>query len=111
VNTRSTVTWTSHSHDGSLAASWQRSTISATSASTAASLSERASASNQQCSATTFVPPTPPAMVPTLAVVSSSIRPCGISAMALAAATIALRPASGRMPAWAAAPRKAACRR
>ena len=108
---RSTVTSTSHSHSGSLAASWQRSTISATRLSTVASLSERASATNQQCSGTTFVPPTPPAIVPTLAVVSSSRRPSGIAAIALAAARIALRPSSGRMPAWAAAPRNAACRR
>ena len=40
----------------------------------------------------------------------SSPRRCArarIAAIALAAATIALRPSSGRMPAWAAAPRKA----
>src|SRR4029453_13672736 len=72
--------------------------MSATSVSTAASLSERASASNQQCSATTFVPPTPPAIVPTLAVVSSSLRPCGMSAVPRAAGAGGPAPAPGDGP-------------
>ena len=41
---------------------------------------------------------------PTFAVVSSSIRPSRMAATALAAAPIALRPSSGRMPACAAVP-------
>jgi hypothetical protein len=50
-------------------------------------------------------------MEPTLAVVWSSIRPSGIAATATAAASTALRPSSGRMPAWAAFPRKLASMR
>jgi hypothetical protein len=50
----------------------------------------------------------PPSMSPTLAVVSASSRPSRMAAIALAAATTALRPASGRTPAWAARPRNSA---
>ena len=58
----------------------------------------------RQRSGTTFVDPTPPSIDPTLAVVWSSIRPWGMAFSAWAAARIALRPASGRMPACAARP-------
>ena len=57
-----------------------------------------------QRSGTTFVEPTPPSMLPTFVVVPASSRPSGIAATARAAARIALRPASGRMPACAARP-------
>ena len=65
----------------------------------------------RQRSGTTFVLPTPPWIEPTLAVVCSSIRPSGIAATAWAAARIAERPASGRMPACAARPWKSAAMR
>ena len=58
----------------------------------------RASASTRQRPATTFGA-RPPPIVPTFAVVSSSIRPRSIVAIAAEAASMALRPASGRMPA------------
>ena len=48
----------------------------------------------------------PPAITPTFAVVSSSIRPSRRSAIARAAAAIAERPSSGNMPACAARPWK-----
>ena len=70
----------------------------------------RASSSTTQRSATTFAD-VPPSMRPTLAVVSASSLPICIAATARAAAAIALRPASGRMPAWAARPRKLASSR
>ena len=89
----------------------QRSTISATTSSTRAGSSERASPSTRQRSGTTLVDPVPPRTEPTLAVVWSSIRPSGIEAMASAAASTALRPSSGRMPAWAALPKNEASSR
>ena len=49
---------------------------------------------------------TPPRIVPTLAEVTSSIRPSRMSATARAAAAIAERPSSGAMPAWADCPVK-----
>ena len=64
----------------------------------------RTSASIRHRSGTTFVA-VPPAIVPTFAVVSASRRPSSIAAIARAAATIALRPSSGRTPACAARPR------
>ena len=78
--------------------------IRATSDSTFSGSTERASASSRARSGTTFVEPAPPETEPTLAVVSSSMRPSGIAAMARAAASTALRPSSGRSPAWAARP-------
>ena len=54
----------------------------------------RASAVTVQRSATTLVA-VPPSIVPMLAVVSGSMRPRGMRAMALAAARIALRPIPG----------------
>ena len=50
----------------------------------------------------------PPRISPTFAVVSSSMRPSRISAIARAAAAIALRPCSGAMPEWASRPMKRA---
>ncbi len=50
----------------------------------------------------------PPSIVPTFAVVSWSSRPSFIAAIAAAAAAIALRPASGRIPEWASTPSKSA---
>ena len=67
----------------------------------------RASAVIEQRSATTLVA-VPPSMVPMLAVVSGSMRPSGMRAIARAAARMALRPTSGAMPAWAARPTKVA---
>ena len=61
---------------------------------------ERASAVMVQRSAMTLVA-VPPSTVPMLAVVSASMRPSGIRAIAFDAAMIALRPDSGVMPAWA----------
>ena len=61
------------------------------------------SASSAHHSATMFRA-VPPRMRPTLALVTSSIRPSGMSAIARAAATIAERPSSGYMPACAARP-------
>ena len=59
-----------------------------------------------------FVPPRwPPSMRLTFAVVSASIRPRRIAPIARAAASIALRPSSGRTPACAAVPRKSALKR
>src|SRR3954462_9229085 len=72
------------------------------------SFSDRASASRVQRSGTMFVPSAPPWMLPTFAVVSGSIRPRRIAAIARAAARIALRPSSGRTPACAAWPRNVA---
>ena len=46
----------------------------------------------------------PPRNEATLAVVWSSIRPHGMRETARAPATMALRPSSGLMPAWAARP-------
>jgi len=72
----------------------------------AASLSRsrlRASHSRRHRSGTTFVA-VPPLTTPTFAVVSSSMRPTGMAAVARAAATIAERPFSGSMPACAARP-------
>ena len=63
-----------------------------------------APAMTSSASLTTAPSMQPPETEPTLAVVSSSMRPSGIAAIASAAATIALRPSSGRMPAWAAWP-------
>ncbi len=70
----------------------------------------RASASISHSPGTTLVA-VPPEIVPTFAVVSSSRRPSFISEIAAAAAAIALRPSSGRIPAWASAPSKRAARR
>ena len=70
-----------------------------------ASSCERASASNVHHSGTMF-PAVPPVIVPTFAVVSSSIRPSRRSAIARAAAAIAERPSSGYMPACDARPWK-----
>ncbi len=53
----------------------------------------------------------PPDMVPTLAVVSASIRPSRIAAIASAATRIALTPRSGAMPACEAMPRTTASTR
>jgi hypothetical protein len=53
----------------------------------------------------------PPSITPTLAVVSSSSLPSSISAIADAAATIALRPSSGRIPECASAPTNSAASR
>ena len=75
-----------------------------TAVSARAGSSERASAASRQRSGTTLVVPTPPCTEPTLAVVSGSIRPSGIAAIARAAASTALWPSSGRMPACAALP-------
>ena len=77
--------------------------MSVTTVSTRSSSRPRASASIRQRSGTTFVA-VPPVIVPTFAVVSASSRPSRMAATARAAATIALRPSSGRMPAWAARP-------
>ena len=87
------------------------STRLATTSSTRAGSSERVSASSRQRSGTMLVEPAPPWIEPTLAVVCSSIRPSGIAAIAWAAARIAERPSSGRMPAWAARPWKSAAMR
>ena len=67
----------------------------------------RASPSTRQWAATTF-DAVPPLITPTLVVVSSSSRPSVIDATAAAAAAIALRPSSGRMPAWASTPSNSA---
>ena len=56
-----------------------------------------------QRSDTTFVA-VPPRIVPMFAVVSASMRPSGMRAIARAAASMALRPASGTMPACAVRP-------
>src|SRR5213076_413185 len=50
-----------------------------------------------------MLPAVPPVMVPTFAVVSSSMRPRRRSAIAFAAACTAERPSSGNMPECAAA--------
>ena len=63
----------------------------------------RASPATTQRSATTFEA-LPPFTTPMFAVVSSSMRPSRIAPMARAAATMALRPLSGAMPACAATP-------
>ncbi len=63
----------------------------------------RASPRSSQRSGTTLGA-LPPLMIPTLAVVSSSTRPRRMAATARAAASTALRPACGSMPAWAATP-------
>jgi hypothetical protein len=94
-----------------LAASCRWSTISLTIASTFASTSDRVSASTRQRSGTTLVDALPPSTRPTLTVVSSSIRPSRIATTPRAAAAIALRPSSGRIPAWAAVPWKSASMR
>ena len=73
-------------------------------ASSAPSSSDRHSAVTAHSSATTLVAE-PPVIVPMLAVVTGSIRPSGMAAMARAAAVIALRPCSGWIPACAAVPR------
>ncbi len=65
----------------------------------------------RQRSGTTFVPATPPWICATFSVVSSSMRPVRIAAIAFAAATIALRPSCGRIPAWAARPISSASQR
>ena len=70
---------------------------------TLASSRLRASPEMTQRSATTLGA-VPPATTPMLAVVSSSRRPSRIAATARAAATMALRPSSGAMPACAACP-------
>ena len=67
----------------------------------------RASASIVQLPATTFGA-VPPEILPTFVVVSSSMRPRSIVAIAAEAASIALRPASGRIPACASIPRNSA---
>ena len=64
---------------------------------------ERTSARNEHHSGTTLRA-VPPLISPTLAVVSSSIRPSRKSAIARAAAAIAERPSSGYIPACAARP-------
>ena len=51
-----------------------------------------------------MLPAVPPEIVPTFAVVSSSMRPSRRSAIAFAAAWIADRPSSGNMPECAARP-------
>ena len=94
----------STSHSASLAASVAASTIEPTTSPARASSRLRASSTTWQRSATTL-PALPPSISPTLAVVASSMRPSAIAATAFAAAAIALRPTSGRIPAWAAAPR------
>ena len=91
------VTITSRSHSVALAASWRWSTSSVTTCSIRAGSWPRTSASSRQRSGTTFVA-VPPAIVPTFAVVSGSKRPSSIAAIARAAAAIAFRPSSGRMP-------------
>ena len=63
-----------------------------------------------------MLPAMPPRISPTFAVVSASIRPSRMSAIARAAATMALRPSSGAIPECAARPMKrraqrALCRR
>ena len=68
---------------------------------------ERASATTAQRSGT-MLRAVPPWIVPTFAVLSSSIRPSLSSAIARAAAAIAERPSSGCMPACAARPVKTA---
>ena len=73
----------------------------------ARSSSERASPSIRQRPATTFEAD-PPAITPTFAVVSSSSRPSSIAPIAAAAASIALWPSSGRIPAWASMPSNSA---
>ena len=93
---------------GVLAASWMWWMSSATIASALTGSSERASPRIVQRPGTTFVPPWPPEIVPMFAVVSASIRPSRIAAIARAAASIALRPSSGRIPACACVPRKSA---
>ena len=68
---------------------------------------ERASASNVHHSGTMFRA-VPPVIIPTFALVSSSMRPRRRSAIAREAARIAERPSSGYIPAWAARPWKRA---
>ena len=99
---------TSTSHSPAAAPSWMASITSATTVSARAGSSERTSASSRQRSGTTLVEPAPPWMEPTFAVVSSSMRPCGMAWTAWAAASTAERPSSGRTPAWAARPRNSA---
>ena len=70
----------------------------------------RASPATAQRSATTLGA-VPPRRTPMFAVVSSSSRPRRIAATARAAATTALRPSSGAMPACAAVPRNSASMR
>ena len=53
-----------------------------------------------------MLPAMPPEMRPTFAVVAASMRPSGMSAIARAAATTALRPSSGAIPACDARPMK-----
>ena len=55
--------------------------------------------------------PTPPAITPTFAVVSSSSRPRSIAPIAAAAASIAEWPSSGRIPACASSPSNSATSR
>src|ERR687895_18684 len=69
----------------------------------------RASSTTWQCSATTFAA-VPPSIWPMFAVVPASRRPIRMAASACAAAAMALRPVSGRMPAWAAAAERLAPR-
>ena len=69
---------------------------------------ERAGLGLRACSCpATMLRALPPRSSPTFAVVSSSIRPSRISAIARAAAAIALRPSSGAMPEWASRPEEA----
>ena len=70
----------------------------------------RASPSIRQRPGTTLEA-VPPSITPTFAVVSASSRPSFIAAIAAAAAAIALRPSSGRIPAWASAPSNSATSR
>jgi len=101
----SSSTTVSRSHSASLAPAVSASTICDTSSPARSWSRLRASSSTEHVSATTFTA-VPPSIRPTFAVVCSSIRPSSSEAIALAAASIALRPSSGRIPAWAEAPRK-----
>ena len=101
------MTSTSTSHSCSLAAQVQASTIAPIVSLARSSSRLRASPSIRQWPGTTLEA-VPPAITPTLAVVSSSSRPSSIAAIAAAAASIALRPSSGRIPACASVPSNSA---
>ena len=100
----------STSHSCSLAAQVQASTIAPIALLACSSSRLRASPSIRQWPGTTF-DAVPPEITPTFAVVSASRRPSLIAAIAAAAAAIALRPSSGRMPEWASVPSKSATSR
>src|SRR5919108_5157436 len=101
------VTAMSTSHSYSLAAQVQASTIAPTVRLARSSSRLRASPLIRHRPGTTFEA-APPEMTPTFAVVASSRRPRLIPETAAAAAWIALRPSSGRVPACASAPPKPA---